>query len=327
MPSPSPADSMETLLVAVADFRAPMLSRTEAAALADKFRSVLGQDRRLRVLDRELFAGLRNSNDFGPLAQCTQLGCALDIGRQFGAEAVVIGAVSRKGRGLVLTIRLVDVEEKALRQKLASKVHADYDALLARGVPELVARLLDTSSTTAASGGGQPSQPAAVRQNAGDAPIITASGVDSLRKDSPTDTRVGGGATKSHPSSGTIKQILPSNNKLAAAAGIGGALSLGLVVVGAFTTLAAPARCFTEIDTNSTVQSYGECTGSGMGKGEFLMDAGFVLGGLSALAGVIAVVKQLVPAKQATPSHRGLVFVPQLDLISGAVGLATRLDF
>ena len=305
-------------VVAVADFRATMLSRSEAASLRHSFCSTLGARRELVLVDRERFADLRNPRDFGPLSQCAELSCALELGRQVQADVVVLGEVSKTRRGLSLEVRLVDVPLRVVQENLETKVYPGAEELRTRGIPELVSRLLDTAHAESATPAEIPARTTAEHE-AGmlDHPIDT---VDRGKKRSALDSTP-------QRATGTIRQILPTNNKLAAAAGIGGAVSLGLVVVGAITSLAAPARCFTDIDANSTIKTYGDCTGSGLETGEILMDAGFVLGGLSALAGVIAVVQRLAPASPEAPPHRRLVFFPRIDPFNRTWGLATRLDF
>jgi TolB-like protein len=322
--NPPPTDSLGSRVVAVADFRATMLSKAEADTLTDGFCKVLGAERRLRLVDRKRFAGLRNSNDFGPLAQCTQLGCALDIGRQFEADAVVIGAVSREGKGLVLTIRLVDVEDGVLRQKFASEVYSDQQGLLAHAVPELVARLLDTSSTAAAAENGPSSHPDPGGKP-GAASKVAAREFDSS---SGKTSRKGMDGSVADENSMVSKSAprKPANLDLAKVAAFGAAVSGGLVVGGIVIALTFPATCSDRSEDGSRKLD-GECAGTMLNAGFFLYRAGLVVGCFSAVTGVLAVVQKLLPAKRETPANRRLVLLPLFDPTTSTVGLATRLDF
>jgi len=312
-------------VVAVADFRATMLSRTEAGALTDSFCSALGANPRHRLVERKLFAGLRNSSDFGPLSQCTQLGCALDIGHQMQADAVVLGQVSREGKGLVLTIRLVDVEYGVLGQKFASKVYSGPEALRERGVPELVARLLDSADTAPEVDSGQSNH-----SDPSGKPVEVASSEDAQKLDLSarmvsrhvTDTRL-------IKKESTSSQPIPPKQAtwdLAKVAAFGAAATGVLLVGGVAVALSFPSVC-ADRASDASSKDDGECIGTMLEAGFFLYRAGLVVGGFTAVAGVLAVVQRLLPAKTEVPPNRRLVLVPQFVPTSGAVGLATRLQF
>lgn len=315
---PKGVDSVQASppVVAVADFRATMLSRTEADALAEGFCAALAADRRLRVVDRNAFAGLRNSNDFGPLSQCTQLSCALELGRQAQSDVVVLGEVSKTKKGLSLGVRLVDVPLRIVQENIETKVYPGAEELRTRGIPELVSRLLDTARRTSEAIDGQ-----SLNLDTGGRKVESIPVRRNGRIPHP-ETDTGTTAERTMDSRSAIPRA--KRLDLGKITAYGAAVSGGLLV-GSIAVLGLFPVCADRGD--DTEKDGGECLVSLLNVGYYLYQAGIVVGYFTLATGALAIVQRFIPAKPEAQTHRRLVLVPRIDPSTSTWGLATRLDF
>lgn len=112
--SPSPGFSAEKLKLAVADLDALGVAEHVALSTSELFRTELFKTGYFHVLERKQMKKVLEE-------QALQLSGALaaedaaEIGKLLAVHLIVFGSINQLGRDLVLTIRLVDVEEGRLK--------------------------------------------------------------------------------------------------------------------------------------------------------------------------------------------------------------------
>lgn len=97
-----PASSAERISLAVMDLDAGGIPASEAEKITILIRNELSNSRGLAVLDRK---------PAGRGAACADSLCAVQAGKELGADKVLIGSLFRMGERLTITCRIIDVKK------------------------------------------------------------------------------------------------------------------------------------------------------------------------------------------------------------------------
>ncbi len=108
-----PAASAEKMPIAVLDFGGKGATKAVAAKVSDQIRSDMVKSGLYAVMEKAQMNGTLKERGL-KAAGCADEKCAADIGRALGVRKIVLGAVKKKGKGYVISGKIVDVEKAEL---------------------------------------------------------------------------------------------------------------------------------------------------------------------------------------------------------------------
>ncbi len=118
----------QRIRVAVMDFKAKGLRRTIAKNVSELLRAELINTGSYIVVERSQMGKILQEQGFQK-SGCTDVSCAVEIGKLISARKILIGSVMKMGRKIVLSGRIVDVE-KGVGEKAATQSATGEDELV-----------------------------------------------------------------------------------------------------------------------------------------------------------------------------------------------------
>ncbi|MBI4979258.1 MAG: PEGA domain-containing protein [Spirochaetes bacterium] len=103
------ADASKKLRVGVLDFNAKNVTRMDASAASDIFRSEVVRSGKYDVIDRNNMDQILQEQAFQQTG-CTETACAVKIGKMLNMEVMVYGTLMKVGTKMFLTVEMVSVE-------------------------------------------------------------------------------------------------------------------------------------------------------------------------------------------------------------------------
>ncbi|MCX7021738.1 MAG: hypothetical protein NTW26_05600 [bacterium] len=103
------------------------VSETDASIATQYLTTELIRQGRFWVLEREYMAQIMEEQAM--VLTCTDVECAVEIGRVLAAERVIVGSVTSSGGNYVLTIRMINVEEGSVIASTTERTTASSTAL------------------------------------------------------------------------------------------------------------------------------------------------------------------------------------------------------
>lgn len=277
--------------VAVLDFKERGLSRSFADSIAARLSLEMARTGAFR-LPEESEAGRRE----GKQDLCMLWGCAIRIGQERHVERFVVGSVEIERGILVLTTRMMDVNRKAPLGKIVFRTDMGRADLLHRGS-------MKVAETFA---------------------------LDEKRLDS---ARSGIGSAASAARDDRLrKEMLQANQKpWAITSGSTFVAADFLFAVGIFLEARRVQRCSAEFLEFFTAPEGGTSQESSCSDSHLVPNAwvgsGLALGGIALVSGAMTIRYGLQLRELARKPTVELSFRPSMDPTSGALGLATRLEF
>ncbi|HDP81024.1 MAG TPA: hypothetical protein ENN21_09310 [Spirochaetes bacterium] len=113
--------------VAVLDLQPKGVSKVVAGGVGDMVRSDLVDAGVFTVVERGQMNEILKEQGF-QMTGCTDSACAVQVGKLLSANKILVGEVTRLGKTIVITVRIVDVE-KGVADFAAKETAADEDAL------------------------------------------------------------------------------------------------------------------------------------------------------------------------------------------------------
>ncbi len=102
-------ETAERPRMAVLPLEANDVSETDASIATQYLTTELIRQGRFEVLEREYMAQIMEEQAM--VLTCTDVECAIEIGKILAAERVLVGSVTRSSGYYVLSVRMIDVEE------------------------------------------------------------------------------------------------------------------------------------------------------------------------------------------------------------------------
>ncbi|MCU0845845.1 MAG: hypothetical protein MUC76_13070, partial [Spirochaetes bacterium] len=113
--------------VAVLDLQPKGVSKIVAGCVGDMLRADLVDVGVFTVVERGQMNEILKEQGF-QMTGCTDSACAVQVGKLLSANKILVGEVTRLGKSIVITVRIVDVE-KGVADFAAKEAAADEDAL------------------------------------------------------------------------------------------------------------------------------------------------------------------------------------------------------
>jgi TolB-like protein len=113
--------------LAIIPLEANDISETDASIATQYLTTEIIRQGRFWVLEREYMAQIMEEQAM--VLTCTDVECAIEIGRVLAAERVIVGSVTSSGGNYVLTIRMIDVEEGSVIASTTERTAASSTAL------------------------------------------------------------------------------------------------------------------------------------------------------------------------------------------------------
>lgn len=135
-----PAFSAEKIRIAVMDLKAIGVPEKNAKVVSNMIRSELIDKNRFTIIERGQMDTILKEQGFQKTG-CTDEACAVQLGRLLSARKMLIGEVSALDKGMVITIRIVDVEQGV--SEYSSKEEVESEKYLSKGVTSIVNNLID----------------------------------------------------------------------------------------------------------------------------------------------------------------------------------------
>jgi TolB-like protein len=113
--------------LAIIPLEAQDVSETDASIATQYLVTEIIRQGRFWVLEREYMAQIMEEQAM--VLTCTDIECAIEIGRVLAAERVIVGSVTSSGGNYVLTIRMINVEEGSVIASTTERTAASSTAL------------------------------------------------------------------------------------------------------------------------------------------------------------------------------------------------------
>src|SRR4030042_2619059 len=113
--------------LAIIPLEAMDVSETDASIATQYLPTEISRQGRFWGLEREYMAQIMEEQAM--VLTCTDLECAIEIGRVLAAERVIVGSVTSSGGNYVLQIRILDVEEGSVIASTTERTAASSTAL------------------------------------------------------------------------------------------------------------------------------------------------------------------------------------------------------
>ena len=126
--------------VAVMDFSGRSVSKDEAAALADRFRSELSQQGAYEVMERAQMDLILKEQAFQQ-SGCVDQSCAVEAGQLIAVTKIVTGTVSRVGGIYSVNVKMTDVATGRIDQNISEDCDCPIENLLTTTMARIAARL------------------------------------------------------------------------------------------------------------------------------------------------------------------------------------------
>ena len=104
------AFGQELPTVAIVAFEGRGMSEIDADNVTDRFSYELSRANKFTITEREMMSNILEEQEF-QLSGCTDVSCAVKLGKILSARKILVGSVIKRGRGLVISGRIVDVEK------------------------------------------------------------------------------------------------------------------------------------------------------------------------------------------------------------------------
>ena len=119
--------------IAVLDFDANDVSKSNVRALSDRLREELFRTKRYRVLERGLMEEIMKEQNF-QLSGCVSTECIVEVGQLTGVQKMVGGSVSKVGSVYSVSSRIIDVETGEISNMSSYDHTGDMGGLLTQGM-------------------------------------------------------------------------------------------------------------------------------------------------------------------------------------------------
>lgn len=106
----SPLYSEEKIIIAVLDFEARDVAKSEGKKVSEIIRNELTNSNRFKILERSEITRILKAQDLDA-GGCGDISCATRTGQEAGAHKVLIGSVMNTGGNLTITGRIIDVKK------------------------------------------------------------------------------------------------------------------------------------------------------------------------------------------------------------------------
>ncbi len=113
--------------LAIIPLEARDVSETDASIATQYLTTEIIRQGRFWVLEREYMAEIMEEQAM--VLTCTDIECAIEIGRVLAAERVIVGSVTRSDGNYVLTVRMINVEEGSVIASTTERTRASGTAL------------------------------------------------------------------------------------------------------------------------------------------------------------------------------------------------------
>jgi len=113
--------------MAMLPLEAEGVSETDASIASQYLTTELIRQGRFEVLEREYMAQIMEEQAM--VLTCTDVECAIEIGKVLAAENVMVGSVTRSGGNYIISVRLIDVERGEVLASTTERTRASGTAL------------------------------------------------------------------------------------------------------------------------------------------------------------------------------------------------------
>jgi len=134
--------------IAVLDFEGIGINDTEARALTNRLRSILGTYPQYQLIERGRMEEILKEQQF-QLSGCTSDACAVEIGQLLNAEQMVAGSFGLVGMTYTIDMRLIDVETGKVIATAQYNLKGKIDDVLEYGLKATLDQLLDIKKNQA----------------------------------------------------------------------------------------------------------------------------------------------------------------------------------
>jgi len=143
LPLNQAAWAQEKEAVAVLELRAMgNLAPEEAELVTSRVRSLVVQNPRFRVLEREGMDRILKEQGFQSTQNCENEACSVQVGRLLAVRKIITGGLSKVGSTYTLSLRMIDVENGTILAERFVDCNCSREALLFEQVSPLLQQLL-----------------------------------------------------------------------------------------------------------------------------------------------------------------------------------------
>ena len=134
-------------MVAILDLDANGVSETEARSLSNELRTYITEllnskeyqsktADKYTVLERSQMDKILDQFNIQNLG-CTDIACAVEFGKMFNVERIIIGSVGLVGQTYTMSISIVDIESSVTVKGASYRTAGTRDDLLNEGIPQV----------------------------------------------------------------------------------------------------------------------------------------------------------------------------------------------
>ncbi len=137
----------EKMRIAIIDFTAQDIARTEAAKVSELIRNEMINTGEFTIVERAQMGAILNEQGLQQTG-CTDVSCAVEIGKMLSTRKIIVGTVMKMGDSIIITGRLVDVEKgiAEFSEKAVAKSRNGLYVTIEKFVNKLTKRITGNTS-------------------------------------------------------------------------------------------------------------------------------------------------------------------------------------
>ena len=140
--SPSLITTDKPRIIAVIDLIGYDISESESKALTDRLRIELFNTKNFIIIERAMMNEILKEQKI-QTSGCTTNECIVEIGKLIGVEQIVGGSISKVGRTLSISTRIVSVETGDILSTATYDHRGEIDELLTVGMRKIALKLIE----------------------------------------------------------------------------------------------------------------------------------------------------------------------------------------
>jgi TolB-like protein len=166
------AYAKEPITIAVLDFKGTDVPSAVSGAVTDLIKSDFVNTNLFKILERQQINEILKEQGFQQTG-CTEQSCAVEIGKLLSAKKILIGEVTKVGQSIIITARIVDVEQGVIEFSAKETASSEDNIVAAASIltRSLIVQIKGESSLPEA-------LPASSRLNASDGDFVGSIAID-----------------------------------------------------------------------------------------------------------------------------------------------------
>lgn len=137
--------------IAVMDFEPRGVSKNEAKALSDRFRSELGALNVFAIMERNQMDMILKEQGFQQSGACSDASCIVEVGQMIAVDKMISGSVGKVGRIYTIVVKMLDVQTGKIIKQVTDDCPCPIEKVLTQTMRRVAMKMAGKKVTEQAS--------------------------------------------------------------------------------------------------------------------------------------------------------------------------------